>query len=51
MGICDFCYRHFADDRIVTVYTIQGGIEQRERVCPGCEDEAREIEKPPAEMT
>lgn len=45
---CDFCYRDFPVQDLEWVYTILNGIEQRERVCPNCEDEAREYEKPVA---
>jgi ribosomal protein L37AE/L43A len=45
---CDFCKRNFPENELEVVFTIRNGIEQREHTCPGCENQAREIEKPTA---
>lgn len=45
---CDFCSRNFPKSELEIVYTVMDGVEQRERVCPDCEGEARQYEKPPA---
>lgn len=43
-GVCDYCY---SIDDLIAVTTIVNGIEKKEWVCPSCEPEAREHEKPP----
>lgn len=45
---CHGCSRNFPESELTAVYTIRQGIEQKEWVCPDCEDEAREYEKPPS---
>lgn len=46
MDFCDWCSRNFPKSNLAVIYTLMNGIEQKERVCPDCEKEAREYEKP-----
>lgn len=46
LGTCDRCYRASAE---IPVVTVVNGYEQKEWVCEGCEKDAREDEKLPAD--
>lgn len=48
VDFCDWCSRNFPESELAIIYTVMNGIEQKERVCPDCEGEAREYEKPAA---
>lgn len=44
---CDFCYTDVLMDDLTVVVTVIDGIEQKERACQMCQDEARSHEVRP----